>query len=76
MKAIENNGRPAIVINEHDEFGEPKKVMHCMDIDSARKLRDELTETIKRCVVLEAVELNKHGQAVENYMLERHGNVI
>ena len=76
MKAIEDKGRPAIVINEHDEFGEPKTVMHCMDIDSARQLRNELTDVIKRCVVLEAVRMNQHGQAVENHMLERYGNVI
>jgi hypothetical protein len=76
MKAIEDNGRPAIEVNERDEFGEPKVVTHCMDIDSARRLRDELTEVIKRCVMLEAVRMSQHGSAVENYMLKKHGNVI
>jgi len=54
MTATEDNGRPTIIISGIDEFGEPKTVAHSMDIDSAKKLRDELTDAINRCMVMGA----------------------
>ena len=59
MKAVEDNGRPAIRMSHRDEFGEIGEVLHVIDIDSARRLRDELTDVIKKCVVMEAVKLNR-----------------
>lgn len=46
MKAIEHHGRPAIVIEERDEFGEPKTVMHCMETEDAVHLIEELKAAV------------------------------
>lgn len=39
--------------------GEWKTVEHVMDLDGARQLRDELTEAMKKCVILEAIRFNR-----------------
>jgi hypothetical protein len=59
MKAIVDNGRPAIQIKYEDGFAECRTVTHVIDLDEARRLRDELTAVIKTCVIEEAVRLNK-----------------
>ena len=67
IKVVIDNDRPTIVIND---------VMHVMDIDTARNIRDELTDVIKRSVIAEAVRLNKHGEAVARNMEIKYPNLI
>jgi hypothetical protein len=59
MKAIVDNGRPAIQIEYEDGHLTASSVTHVIDLDEARRLRDELTAVIKTCVIEEAVRWNK-----------------
>lgn len=60
MKAIIDNGRPAIRrLSYESETGVICEVTEFLDIDSARTLLAELSSVIKECVRLEAVRGNK-----------------
>lgn len=59
MRARICEGRPAVEYGYRNEFGEAYKVLHVLDLDEARQLRDGLTNIIKECVVSEAVRLNQ-----------------
>ena len=59
MEAIIDNERPAIKVPGRDTWGQETTILHCMSIDDARKLRDALSDVIKRCVILEAIRMNR-----------------
>ena len=49
MKAEQIDGRVAIVTTDLDEFGEQYQTERMMDLESARRLRDELSKAIRVC---------------------------
>ncbi len=59
---LDEKGRIVIERRTMDHDGEWKTVEHVMDLEGARQLRDELTEAMKKCVVLEAIRFNRSNE--------------